>query len=47
MGSGLVSVVSRAEELRRRARDVLVGSKEQSLGERLDGLARDLLNATC
>jgi ferredoxin len=46
MGSGLVSVVSRAEELRRRARDVLFGSKEESLGERLKGLSGDLLNAT-
>jgi ferredoxin len=46
MGSGLVSVVSRAEELRRRARDVAFGSKEESLGERLMGLSGDLLNAT-
>jgi ferredoxin len=46
MGSGFVSVVSRAEELRRRARDVLFDSKEQSLGERLEGLTTDLLNAT-
>src|ERR1019366_649015 len=45
MGSGLVSVVSRAEELRRRARNVLFGSKEQSLGARLESLSGDLLNA--
>lgn len=45
-GSGPVSVVSRAEELRRRARDVLSVSKEQSLGNRLKGLSEDLLNAT-
>jgi ferredoxin len=45
IGSGRVSVVSRAEELRRRARNVLFGSKEQSLGARLEGLSGDLLNA--
>ncbi len=46
VGSGLVSVVSRAEELRRRARDVLLGSREQSLWERLQGLSGDSLSAT-
>jgi len=45
MGSGLVSVVSRAEELRRSARNVLFGSKEQSLRARIEGLSEDFLNA--
>ena len=46
MGSGLVSVVSRAEELRRRARAFVFGSKEQSLEDRLKDLTGELLNAT-
>ena len=46
MGSGLVSVVSRAEELRRRARDVLLGSKGRSLWDRLQDLSGDSLSAT-
>jgi hypothetical protein len=46
MGSGLVSVMSRAEELRRRTRDVLFSSQEQSLEERLKGIGGDWLNAT-
>jgi ferredoxin len=46
VGSGLVSVVSRAEELRRRARDVLLGSKGRSLWERLQDLSGDSLSAT-
>lgn len=46
VGSGLVSVVSRAEELRRRARDVLLGSRGQNLWARLQGLSGDSLSAT-
>jgi len=46
VGSGRVSVVSRAEELRRRARDVLLGSKGRSLWERLQDLSGDSLSAT-
>ena len=46
VGSGLVSVVSRAEELRRRARDVLLGSKGRSLWDRLQDLSGDSLSAT-
>ncbi len=46
VGSGSVSVVSRAEELRRRAREVLLGSKGRSLWERLQDLSGDSLSAT-
>jgi ferredoxin len=46
VGSGPVSVVSRAEELRRRAREVLLGSKGKSLWERLQDLSGDSLSAT-
>ena len=46
VGSGSVSVVSRAEELRRRARDVLSDSKGRSLWDRLQGLGVDSLSAT-
>ena len=46
VGSGPVSVVSRAEELRRRAREVLLGSKGRSLWERLQDLSGDSLSAT-
>jgi ferredoxin len=46
VGSGPVSVVSRAEELRRRAREVLSGAKGRSLWERLQDLSGDSLSAT-
>ena len=46
VGSGPVSVVSRAEELRRRAREVLSGSEGRSLWERLQDLSGDSLSAT-
>ena len=46
VGSGPVLVVSRAEELRRRAREVLLGSKGRSLWERLQDLSVDSLSAT-
>ena len=46
VGSGPVLVVSRAEELRRRAREVLLGSKGRSLWERLQDLSGDSLSAT-
>jgi chlorosome envelope protein I len=45
VGSGPVAVMSRAEELRRRAQQVLSGSKQQSLWQRLESLAGDSLNA--
>jgi ferredoxin len=45
MGSGPVSVVSRAEELRRRARDVLSGSREESLVGRLEAFSVESLSA--
>jgi ferredoxin, 2Fe-2S len=45
-GPGAVSVVSRAEELRRRLRDVLAGAREQRLWERLRSLGDDTLSAT-
>jgi hypothetical protein len=40
-----VSVISRAEELRRSARDLLSGSTERSLWERLQDLSGDSLSA--
>ena len=46
VGSGPVSVVSRAEELRRRMRDVLVSSAERSLWDRIRYLGADTLSAT-
>jgi ferredoxin len=46
VGSGPVSVVSRADELRRRAREVLLGSKGRSLWERLQDLNGDSVSAT-
>ena len=45
-GSGPVSVVSRAEELRRRAREVVSGAEGQTLWERLRTLGADALSAT-
>jgi ferredoxin len=45
-GSGPVSVVSRAEELRRSAREVLSGTAGQALWERLRNLGADALSAT-
>ena len=46
MGTGRVSVVSRVEELRRRARDILLDSRGHSFGDRLKDLSGDLLNVT-
>jgi ferredoxin len=46
VGSGSVSVVSRAEELRRRAREVLLSSDGRSLWERIEDLSGDSLSAT-
>jgi len=46
VGSGPVSVVSRAEELRRRARDVVWGSHGRSLWQRLEDFGEDSLSAT-
>lgn len=46
IGGGSVSVVSRAEELRRRALDVLAGSGGQNLWERLGMLASESMEAT-
>jgi ferredoxin len=45
-GSGPVSAVSRAEELRRRARDLLSSSGEESLWKRIWSLGDDSLSAT-
>jgi ferredoxin len=45
-GSGPVSVISRAEELRRCAREVVSGSHGQSLWERLQNFGEDSLSAT-
>ena len=45
-GSGPVSVVSRAEELRRCAKEVLSGTAGQTLWERLRNLGADTLSAT-
>jgi ferredoxin len=45
MGPGRVSVVSRAEELRRSARDVVLGSGERSLPARLRAFSADSLSA--
>jgi len=46
LGTGPVSVVSRAEELRRRARDLVLGSKGRSLWQRVEDLGGDSLRAT-
>jgi ferredoxin len=45
-GSGPVSVVSRAEELRRRAREALSGAGERTLWERLRTLGAETASAT-
>ena len=46
IGGGSVSVVSRAEQLRRRAQDVLADSEGQNLWERLGTLATESIEAT-
>ena len=46
MGSGTVSVVSRAEELRRRAREGRDGLTRPSLWQRIEDLGKDSLSAT-
>lgn len=45
-GSGPVSVISRAEELRRRTQEVVTGAGEETLWERVRRLGLDTLSAT-